>query len=285
MNRALRAATMGALLLTPVVLTACSAGQVNQTASQDRDKVGPQAEVGDLELRQITLANPCEADEEATAYEEGDSPELVLSIANGGREDDTLTGISGDVFEGVYVDELPGETAATSAAAVTTPAAPSTPAEQAPTTPSTTETPSGSQTTETPTGSEAPATGAAPTSAAPTPPAPTTEAAPTPSTRLDVAVPGGAVTNIGLRQYEEGRPCEPEVAEEATRLFLADLSVDAPLTASQSITLTLTFENAGEVTVQALVAGPGGAVERGEGFDFHGEEGAEANDEQDTEAE
>ena len=62
MNRALRAATMGALLLTPVVLTACSAGEVNQTASQDRDKVGPSAQVGDLTLRQIVVAHPCEAE-------------------------------------------------------------------------------------------------------------------------------------------------------------------------------------------------------------------------------
>jgi hypothetical protein len=244
-NRALRAATMGALLLTPVVLTACSAGQVNQTTSQDRDKVGPQAELGDLQLRQIQLANPCEAgDEEAIAYERGDSPELVLSIANGARQDDILTGISGDVFDGVFVGEVPDETAPTTSSAPGTPAGtPGTPA------------------------------------------APTTSAAPTASTRLDVDVPAGAVTNIGLRQYEEGRPCEPEVADDTTRLFLADLTVDAPLTASQTVTVTLTFANAGEVTVQALVAGPGGELPRGEAFDFHEEEGAESGNEQDTEAE
>ena len=42
MNRALRAATMGVLLLGPLALSACSAGQVTQTATQDRDKAGPQ---------------------------------------------------------------------------------------------------------------------------------------------------------------------------------------------------------------------------------------------------
>jgi hypothetical protein len=267
-NRALRAATMGALLLTPVVLTACSSGQVNQTSSQDRDKVGPSAEIGELELRQVQLANPCEAgDEEATAYERGDSPELVLSIANGAREDDTLTGISGDVFDGVYVGEVPGATAPTPSAAPTAPADP-------------TETPGGTETTETPTGSEAPGTGTAAT-----PAAPTTAAAPTATTRLDIDVPAGAVTNIGFRQYEEGQACEPEFADDATRLFLADLTVDEPLTASQTVTVTLTFANAGEVTVPALVAGPYGEVERGEAFDFHDEEGAESGDEQDTEAE
>ncbi len=48
MNRALRAATMGVLLLSPVALSACSAGQVTQTPSQVRDKTGAQAQVGDI---------------------------------------------------------------------------------------------------------------------------------------------------------------------------------------------------------------------------------------------
>jgi hypothetical protein len=269
-NRALRAATMGALLLTPVLMTACSAGQVNQTSSQDRDKVGPGADVGDLVLRQVQLVNPCEGgDEDATAYEDGDSPELVLSIVNSGREDDTLTAIQGEAFDGVYVDEVPDTSAPTSSSAPATSAAPST------SQPESTDT----TTTETPGGSQAPETSAAPTTAAPT------SAAPTASTRLDVPVPAGEVTTIGLRQYEEGSPCEPEISADTTRLFLADLSLDAPLTASQTLPVTLTFAEAGDVTVQVLVAGPGGDVPRGEAFDFHEEEGAGAGNEQDTEAE
>ena len=51
MNRALRAATMGVLLLSPVALSACSAGQVTQTATQERDKTGAQAQVGDITVR------------------------------------------------------------------------------------------------------------------------------------------------------------------------------------------------------------------------------------------
>ena len=49
MNRALRAAAMGMLLCSTVALSACSAGQVNQTASQLRDKTGP-AGTGSPEL-------------------------------------------------------------------------------------------------------------------------------------------------------------------------------------------------------------------------------------------
>ena len=51
MNRALRAATLGVLLLSSVALSACSAGQVTQTATQERDKTGSMAQVGDLTLR------------------------------------------------------------------------------------------------------------------------------------------------------------------------------------------------------------------------------------------
>ena len=264
MNRALRAATMGALLLTPVVLTACSAGQVNQTTSQDRDKVGPQAQIGDLQLRQVVIAHPCEAegDEETFAYEQGDNPELTLSIVNTGQEDDTLTAVEGEAFDGVFEGQPPGEASPTTSAAPTTGAEP-------------TETP-GAETpgAETP-GAETPGTPqAAPTAAA------------SPSTRLDIPVPAGELLAIGVRQYEEGEPCEPDVAADTTRLFLADLDVDEPLTAGQTITVTLSFANAGDVTVPALILGPYGELERGEAYDFHGDEhGAESGDEQDTEAE
>lgn len=98
MNRALRAATVGVLLLTPVALTACGAGQVSQTATQIRDKTGPAAQVGDLSLRQVMLAYP-----RSGQYSSGDDAVLNMSIANSGPEDDALIGISGDDFSGVKV--------------------------------------------------------------------------------------------------------------------------------------------------------------------------------------
>jgi copper(I)-binding protein len=92
-NRALRAATMGVLLISPIALTACSAGQVTQTAGQERDKTGGQAQVGDLTLRQAALVSP-----RGGTYDEGDDADLRLAIVNGGMEDDTLVGIEGDGF-------------------------------------------------------------------------------------------------------------------------------------------------------------------------------------------
>jgi copper(I)-binding protein len=118
-NRALRAATVGVLLFSPVALSACSAGQVNQTSTQLRDKVGPQVQVGDLELRGIQLAYPQDG-----SYVAGDDAELQMSIVNSGSEDDALTGISGTGFSQVRVTGSSSGTvvaASPSAAATTTP--------------------------------------------------------------------------------------------------------------------------------------------------------------------
>ena len=93
MNRALRAATMGVLLLSPVALSACSAGQVTQTATQERDKTGAQAQVGDISIRQAQLAAPSSG-----GYERGDDADLQVAFVNGGSEADTLVRVDGDGF-------------------------------------------------------------------------------------------------------------------------------------------------------------------------------------------
>jgi copper(I)-binding protein len=105
-NRALRAATVGVLLLSPVALSACSAGQVTQTATQERDKTGGMAQVGDLTLRAAELEHP-----RAGAYEAGDDAELRLAIVNGGQEADTLVAVEGEGFGDVEVEAGTGPTA------------------------------------------------------------------------------------------------------------------------------------------------------------------------------
>ena len=98
MNRALRATTMGALLLSPVALSACSTGQVTQTATQERDKSGPQADVANITLRSVVLEYP-----DGGSYEEGDDAELRAAIVNTADEADTLLSIESDAFEEVRV--------------------------------------------------------------------------------------------------------------------------------------------------------------------------------------
>ena len=242
MNRALRAATMGALLLSPIALTACSAGQVAQTATQNRDKVGPEAAVGDITLRQITLAHPQDG-----LYEEGENAELQMAIVNTSTEADTLVGIEGEVFDGVLVSgqataspAVPGSPSA-EPVATTAPAAPTTPG-TAPQTTAPEATPS--------------------PGALPTPTVPAAPSTPTASSEVEIPVPAGSTVFLG--------------GASGATVELADLSEE--LTAGQSIEVTLTFEQAGEVTVQALVATPDRVVPREEPFDFHHEEGEEGSE-------
>ena len=245
MNRALHAATMGALLLSPIALTACSAGQVAQTATQNRDKVGPEAAVGDLTLRAITLAHPDDG-----LYEEGENAELQLAIVNGDTEADTLVGIEGEAFDGVVVSgqasaspAVPGSPSAEPVTA-TTPATPTTPG----TTPQTTAP------------GATPSPGALPTPTAPAAPTvPATPSTPAASSEVEIPIPAQSTVFLG----GSGGPT----------VELAGLSEE--LTAGQSIDVTLTFERAGEVTVPALVATPDRVVPREEPFDFHHEEGEE----------
>jgi copper(I)-binding protein len=186
-NRALRAATTVALLVSPVALSACSAGQVTQTATQERDKVGAMGQVGDLSIRQVQFLSPREG-----VYEQGDDAELQLAVVNAGEEADTLTEVSGEGFGEVEFDD--GSTGSGSADGI--------------------------------------------------------------------EIPGDSTT------YIDG----DELA-----VTLTDL--DEGLTAGQYIELTFTFENAGDITIPVTVATPDEALERGEAFDFHHEEGTEEAEE------
>ena len=185
MNRALRAATTGVLLLSPLALSACSAGQVTQTATQERDKVGAMAQVGDITLRAATLAYP-----DGGAYEAGDDAEVSVAIVNPSTEDDTLVEISGEGFGTAEIS--PADASATGAAS------------------------------------------------------------------SELEIPARSTVFVGER--------------DGGTITLTDL--DEPLTTGQYLELTLTFENAGEVTMLVGVATPERVLERGEGFDFHHEEGA-----------
>jgi copper(I)-binding protein len=99
-NRALRAATTVVLLVSPVALSACSAGQVTQTASQERDKVGAMAQVGDLTIRAVQFVSPGE-----DGYERGDDADVRIAVVNSGPDDDTLVDVSGEGFGDVEFDD------------------------------------------------------------------------------------------------------------------------------------------------------------------------------------
>jgi copper(I)-binding protein len=220
-NRALRAATVGVLLLSPVALSACSAGQVTQTATQERDKAGAMAQVGDITVRAAEFESP-----RGGAYESGDDAQLRLVIVNSGPEPDTLVGIDGEGFGRVEIESAGTGTSASAATGT----------------------------------SAAPTAGAVPTTAGAVP---TTAG----------AVPTTAGGNAGSDQIEIPADTTVFVDGDAATITLTDL--DEGLTVGQYLQLTLVFEKAGEVTLPITVATPDKALERGEAFDFHQEEGTE----------
>ncbi|HEY4627531.1 MAG TPA: hypothetical protein VIH01_16050, partial [Blastococcus sp.] len=111
MNRALRAATVGVLLLSPLALSACGAGQVTQTATQERDKAGAMAQVGDITVRAGKLTYPSDG-----AYEKGDDAELRLVIVNSGQDPDALIGVEGPGFGGAQIQAAAPSTSPTTGA-------------------------------------------------------------------------------------------------------------------------------------------------------------------------
>jgi copper(I)-binding protein len=188
-NRALRAATLGVLLLSPFALSACSAGQITQTASQQRDKAGAMAEVGQINLRAVEFAYP-----RGGVYEDGDDAELRMAIVNGAREDDALVDISGEGFGEVEIDD-------------------------------------------------------------------------------DSAGGNGSSSEIEI-------PAGEAIYIDGDNLSVSLTDLDDPLTTGQSLELTFTFENAGEVTVPVIVSTSDEEVARDEGFDFHHEEGVSESEEE-----
>ena len=97
MNRALRAAAMGALLLSPVALSACSAGQVTQTNTQEQN-FGAQIDAGSLSLRALELPYPT-----GGTYPVGSEARLLGAVVSTADTPDTLVGITGDAFTEVEV--------------------------------------------------------------------------------------------------------------------------------------------------------------------------------------
>jgi PBP1b-binding outer membrane lipoprotein LpoB len=57
MNKSSWKNVLSVLILT-ILLAGCSAGQVTQTATQDRDKTGGYGQVGDITVRAVQLAYP-----------------------------------------------------------------------------------------------------------------------------------------------------------------------------------------------------------------------------------
>jgi hypothetical protein len=256
-NRALRAATVGVLLLSPVALSACSSGQVTQTATQDRDKTGAMGEIGSITLRAVRLVYPADG-----SYQPGEDAPLELVIANGDTTDDRLVSISGNGFRGVVFGQAvpaPGQTTPPGASGETPGANPSAGTQLGtalPTLPS-----AGSSASSSAPRSSSAAPGSAGRTSGPaattTPPSSSPAASSTPqaSTSVDVPLPAGQNLLVGIRG---GQPCTL-------------VGLTQQVSAAGSLPVTFRFERAGEITVDAIVANPGTVLPTPSPFDFGGD--------------
>ena len=111
-NRAPRATAIGALLLAPVALSACSAGQVTQTNTQEQN-FGGQTDVGPISIRDLELPYPT-----GGIYPSGSDARLLGAVVSTADVPDTLVGITGQDFTGVEVVD-PAAAAAGGAPAAT----------------------------------------------------------------------------------------------------------------------------------------------------------------------
>lgn len=256
MNRALRAATIGCLLIAPVALSSCSAGQIPQTSTQNRDKVGALATLGAIALREVKLPFPS-----GGSYAQGSDAELTAAIVNGGTEPDTLVSITGDDFTGIRISGSGSGPLSTSSSLTSVPG-----------------TPVGTVGTS---GNAAPTTSGGASSAASTS-ATSSSAGSSSSSQANQTGPTTAATGIA------GATGTPSVAAPSaqagpsslalppdTTLFLGQNSshvaltgLTRTLTAGQVVRITFTFQRAGSVTLDALVAGPSSYVPNSSSFDF-----------------
>ncbi|GAA4732998.1 hypothetical protein GCM10023328_10380 [Modestobacter marinus] len=86
------------LPIAALVLSGCSAGQVAQTATQERDRTGGTTRIGDITVRAAALAHPPDG-----VHDPGDPVELTMVIVNGGRVDDELVAVTGAPFTGATI--------------------------------------------------------------------------------------------------------------------------------------------------------------------------------------
>jgi Copper chaperone PCu(A)C len=259
-NRALRAATIGVLLIAPVALSSCSAGQIPQTSSQNRDKVGAGATIGAIALREVKLLFPT-----GGTYSQGGDAELSAAIINGGSEPDTLAGVTGNDFTGVRVAGTGSSPLSTSSSALTSvPGSPvgtvppgglagaSTSGSSSPSSSAaaTTTAAGGAATSPTAAGPTTAATGIAGATGTPTATAPSSSASS--SSGISLAVPPDTSLYLG---------------QNSPHVFVTGLT--RSLTAGQNVRITFTFQKAGSVAVDAFVAGPASYVPNSSSFDFN----------------
>jgi hypothetical protein len=216
-----RSVLAGLVVVGGLALAGCGAGQIAQTAQQKPTVDGQQAQIGPIAIRNAALEYPA-----GGVYERGSEARLRMVVVNGGIAPDTLTSVSSPVATDVTISQG-GSAEATG----TTPEPSATSSAPATSGPSATP-------TDTATGTAEPTESASGTPSASESAAPTPTAAPTPE---------NARIQIPPNNYVSFR-------EDGPRVVLTGLTEQ--LRPGQNLRVTLTFENAGSVTMSIAVGTP-----------------------------
>jgi copper(I)-binding protein len=219
-------------------LTACSAGQEAQTAFISPNVEGANGDVGDIALRNITIAYP-----DGGRYAKAADARLQFTLVNSGDGDDALVEVRTDAAERVTFgtgQQAGGSATASGTASGSSPAAGSaTPSPTGSATPSPTGTPSS---TGTPVPPATPTSSGSAGSGSPTGSA---SASPTPSP----AAPSGTAGRIEV-------PAGTYVACRDSGPVVTLVGLTSPLLPAETVQITFVFQNAGEIDVEVPVAVP-----------------------------
>jgi copper(I)-binding protein len=253
-----RSVLAGLVVVGGVVLAACGAGQIAQTAQQRPTVDGQEAQVGPLAIRYMALEYP-----PSGVYEQGSTARLRMVIANTGDAGDTLTSVTSNVSSDVTISE--GTSAAATGSASATPSAGGSGSSTGSATFSPSPTPSGTA-SGTPTGQAEPpqssvtagsgapsqgpsasGSGSASGSASPSGSA-SAGASPTPSESASQANAQIQIPPNGYVSFTDDGPS----------VLLTGLS--RQLRPAENLSVTLTFQNAGSTTVTIAVGTPDGQI-------------------------
>ncbi|MCO1655186.1 copper chaperone PCu(A)C [Pseudonocardia humida] len=239
------AAAVAAAVIGAITLAGCGAGQITQTAGQVAAVGGASADVGQIAVRDVSIAF-AEDGEGATRYPPGGAAPLQMSIVNFGSGPDRLVSASSPVAASVQVS---GETEIEAGQVLVVEGELPAPAPSAP--------------APTPTGTAAPGATTAPG-------APGAAATPTPIPGLPsrTVAPTGEPNAVGADQPTlsaqptaggfdpagpgQGTVEDPNAVDEGTRVVLTGLREE--VRAGLTYPLVLRFERAGEVRIDVPVA-------------------------------
>lgn len=247
MNRSTsRSVLAGLVVVGGIVLVGCGAGQIAQTAQQRPTVDGQQAQVGQIGIRDAALEYPSSG-----LYERGADARLRMVVVNSGPSPDVLTSVSSTAAGDVTISQ------GTSAGATGTASPSAAASSSGPATFSSSPTPSGTA-SGTPTGTAEP------------PQSSESGGAPSASASSSAGASPSGSGSAGATPSPTPTPTQEDAQVQIPANSYVSFTGDGPtvlltgltdqLYPTQNVTVTLTFQNAGSVTMTIAVSSPEGEI-------------------------